>query len=117
MARVIEIRSYNLKPGAQAAFERLFDEHARPMLERWGVDVVGFGASAHDARSYYLIRSYQSLDERRRSQDAFYGSAEWLEGPREPILACIEDYTSTVLELDEETIAALRKACTRRAPM
>jgi len=110
MARVIEIRSYNVKPGAQREFERLFHEQARPMLERWGVDVIGFGASAHSAESYYLIRGYQSLEERQRSQDAFYGSAEWLQGPREGILACLEGYTSTVLELEEDTIEGLRKA-------
>jgi hypothetical protein len=55
------------------------------------------------------MRAYNSLDERRASQDAFYSSEEWLNGPREALLAMIATYTSIVLELDELAIDALRK--------
>ena len=44
-----------------------------------------------------LIRRYPSLEELQRSQDAFYGSDEWRQGPREAILALIESYISVVL--------------------
>lgn len=108
MKRFVEIRSYNLKPGTRAAFHALVVEQSMPMLERWQVDVVAFGPSPHDEDSYYLIRSYSSLDERQQSQDAFYGSAEWRQGPREPILALIESHTSIVLEVDEVTLRGLR---------
>jgi hypothetical protein len=47
---------------------------------------------------------------RPASQDAFYGSAEWREGPREAILALIDTYTSIVLQLDDQGITALRRA-------
>jgi hypothetical protein len=47
-----------------------------PMLQRWNVDVVAFGASPQDKDSYYLIRSYDNLTHREQSQDAFYGSDE-----------------------------------------
>jgi len=49
------------------------------------------------------------LEDRQQSQDAFYGSAEWRQGPREPILALIESYTTIVLELDDVTIQGLRR--------
>jgi hypothetical protein len=87
----------------------LFTEQAYPMLKRWNVDVVAFGPSPHDEDSYYLIRAYASLADREQSQDAFYGSDEWRQGPREPILALIENYTSIVLELDEAVIQGMRK--------
>lgn len=79
------------------------------MLQRWQVDVVAYGPSPHDADSYYLIRAYASLEAREQSQDAFYGSAEWREGPRESILALIENYTSVVLILDDLTVQGLRR--------
>jgi hypothetical protein len=75
-------------------------EESIPMLERWGVDVVAFGPSLDDDDLYYLIRRYASLEELRRSQDAFYGSDEWREGPREAILALIESDISVVLPAD-----------------
>lgn len=67
------------------------------MLERWGVHVVAFGPSLDNDDSYYLIRWYASLEERQRSQDAFYGSDEWRHGPREGIVTRIESDSSVVL--------------------
>src|SRR5215213_4659183 len=109
MSQVVEIRSYNLKPGTRDTFHRLMADQARPMLKRWNVDVVAVGPSPHDDDSYYLIRAYPSLDARQQSQNAFYGSAEWREGPREPIVALIESYTSVVIEVDDTTLQGLRR--------
>lgn len=109
MSRIVEIRTYKLRPGAGPAYERLFREDATPMLARHGIDVVAFGQSKGDADGYYLIRAFDDLDDRTRSEDAFYGSAEWCQGPRESILALIESYTDLVIELDEPTIDGLRR--------
>jgi hypothetical protein len=108
-ARVVEIRSYNLKPGTREQFHQLFLREALPMLQRWKVDVVAYGPSLHDANSYFLMRSFASVDDRQKSEDAFYGSEEWRKGPREAILAAIESYTTVVIHLDETTIRGLRK--------
>ena len=110
MKSIVEIRSYNLKPGTGAEFHRLFIEEALPMLERWDVDVVTYGPSLHDTDSYFLMRRYDNLSQREDRENAFYGSDEWKQGPREAILALIENYTELVLELDESTIKGLRSA-------
>jgi hypothetical protein len=112
--RVVEIRSYNLKPGTRDRFHRLFLDEAYPMLQRAQVDVVAYGPSIHDANSYFLMRSFASVGERQKSEDAFYGSAEWRDGPREAILECIESYTTVVIDLDEATIKGLRRILTER---
>ncbi len=67
------------------------------MLEGWGVDVIAFGPSLDDDDLYVLIRAYKSVGELQRSQDAFYGSAEWREGPREAIVSLIESDISVVI--------------------
>lgn len=108
MKHLVEFRSYSLKPASREQFHQLMIEQSMPMLKRWNVDVVDFGPSAHDNDSYYLIRRYDSLPHLEQSQDAFYGNDEWKQGPREAILALIENYTSFVLELDEATILGLR---------
>jgi hypothetical protein len=109
MSNFVEIRSYNLKPGTRDEFHRLFLEEAFPMLKRWNVDVVSYGPSLHDENSYYLMRRFDSLSQRDDSENAFYGSEEWRKGPREAIVALIENYTEVVLELDETTLQRLRK--------
>jgi len=108
-SRIVEIRSYNLKPGTRERFHQRFLAEALPMLKRWKVDVVAYGPSLHDADSYYLIRSFPSVEERERSEDAFYGSDEWRQGPREAILADIDRYTTVVVRLDDATLAGLRR--------
>ena len=109
MNHFLEIRSYNLKPDSRGEFHRLFMEEAMPLLKRWNVDVVSYGPSLHDENSYYLMRRYDSLDQREESENAFYGSDEWRQGPREAIIACIENYAEIVIELDEAALQGLRK--------
>jgi ketosteroid isomerase-like protein len=107
--RVVEVRSYNLKPGTRERFHQRFLSEALPMLKRFQVDVVAYGPSLHDSDSYYLMRSFASVEERERSEDAFYGSEEWRQGPREAILADIASYTTVVVRLDDATRAGLRR--------
>jgi hypothetical protein len=109
LIKYVEIRSYNLKDGTREEFHRLVLEKSLPMLKRWGVDVVTFGPSSHNSNSYYLIRAYESLDERQSSQDSFYGSPEWRQGPREAIISLIESDTSIVIEMDSSVVDLLRK--------
>lgn len=97
MDQLIEIRSYNLKPGTRAAFNKLFEEKALPMLKRWNIIVVAYGASLHDDDSYFLARSFTDLKTRQQREDAFYSSTEWKNGPREDILALIIDFTTVVI--------------------
>lgn len=108
--RTVEIRSYNLKPGTRDRFHALFLEEALPMLQRWKVDVVAYGPSLHDQDSYFLMRAFESVEQRQKSEDAFYGSDEWIKGPRERVLADIDSYTTIVIHVDEATLNGLRKA-------
>jgi ketosteroid isomerase-like protein len=113
--RTVEIRSYNLKPGTRDRFHQLFLKEALPMLKRWKVDVVSYGPSLHDQDSYFLMRAFEGVEQRQKSEDAFYGSDEWLKGPRERVLADIDSYTTIVIHVDEATLQGLRK--TLETPM
>ena len=108
--RFVEIRSYRLKPGTAAEFDRLVKGVSVPMLRRRRVDVVAFGPSLGDKDAYYLMRAYASLEDLERSEAAFYGSDEWRLGPRHAILACIYSYTSIVIEMDGATVEGLRES-------
>ncbi len=99
-AQIIEIRTYNLKPGTREYFNRLFVEQCLPMLSRWKVQVLGYGPSLGDTDSYFLIRGFESVGAREKAEDAFYGSDEWKKGPREDVLAQIISYTTLILPVD-----------------
>ena len=109
MNRVIEIRTYRLKPGSQAAFHRLVVERSLPMLRRWHVDVVALGPSTGDTLGYYLMRAYASVDAMDREQEAFYASREWNDGPRTHVVELIDECVSVVLPMSNRAIDALRQ--------
>jgi len=109
MNHFIEIRSLNLKPGTREEFQRLYIEEALPRLQRWNFDVVAHGPSRHDENTYYVIRSYESLSQREQMEDAYYASDDWRLGPREAMLALIENYTDVVFEADEVMVNGLRR--------
>ena len=106
--RVVEIRAYNLKPGTRARFHERFERESMPLLRNARVDVVAYGPSLHDADSWFLMRAYASVADREQSEDAFYGSDAWRNGPREATLADIESYTTVVVPLDDMTVQGLR---------
>jgi len=97
MNHFIEIRSLNLKPSTREEFHHLYIAEALPLLKRWNFDVVAHGPSLHDENTYYVIRRFDSLAQREQMEDSYYASDDWRQGPRERILACIENYTEFVL--------------------
>lgn len=107
--RIVEIRSYNLKPGTRDRFHQLALEAAQ-LLARANIDVVAHGPSPHDSTTYFLIRAFDSLEHRQRKEEEFYGSAAWRDGPREHVLALIESYTTIVIQLDAAAMKSLRAA-------
>ena len=109
MNHLIEIRSILLKPGKRQEFHQLYMTEALPLLKRWNFDVVAHGPSLHDEDSYYVIRRYDSLAQREEMEDTYYGSDDWRQGPRERMLALMENYTDIVFELDVATLQGLRK--------
>jgi hypothetical protein len=101
---ISEIRIYKLKENTAEMFYKIFTEQSLPMLNSWKVNIVDFGFSLIDKESFYLIRNYQSIEQRKVSQDAFYGSEEWINGPEKELMSCIENYNTTIIEKQKLTI-------------
>lgn len=112
-SRLVEIRSYTLAPGTRTEFHRLVTERAMPLLAQARMDVVAYGPSPHDDKSYYLIRVFDDLAHREEAEAEFYAGTAWRDGPREAILALIESYTEFVIELDDSVIDHLRSRVPR----
>ncbi len=108
MPRLIEIRTYRLKPGTIDAFDEAVRTRAVPMLRDNGIDVVAHGRSDHEEESYFLIRSFADRAELVAQQDRFYGSDAWRQGPRAALVDRIETYLNTLVWLSEEGVESLR---------
>jgi len=110
MNRLVEIRSYKLKPGSSERFHELVVTRSLPLLRAWHMEVVAYGPSLDDADGYFLIRAYDSLEHLQSSQQAFYGSDDWRKGPRQSIIDLIETDWNAVLWLTPEAVNAIRSS-------
>ncbi len=104
--KLVEIRTYKLKPDSAQQFIAAF-EKALPLV-RESMDVVAFGRSDHERESFYLIRAYDDRAQLVAQQEAFYSSDAWRKGPRQPLIACLEDYLNTLVWLSEQSVEDLR---------
>ena len=95
---ITEIRIYKFKENSAENFIKVFTEQSLPMMKRWKINVVDYGFSLIDKESFYLIRNYESVAQRKESQDAFYGSDEWINGPEKEIMNCIDTYNTIVTD-------------------
>lgn len=106
--RFVEVRVYKLKPGLRDKFHEIARD-AVEMLNRHQITVVGHGPSAHDADSYFLMRSYPSLEAREKALQGFYGSEEWETRFNATVTGMIESYNTLVLEASHPAIAAIAR--------
>lgn len=98
---ITEIRIYKLKENSASDFHKVFAEQSLPMMKRWNVNIVDYGFSLIDKDSFYLIRNYENLEHRKESQEAFYSSEEWLNGPEKIIMDCIETYNTVIVDSEK----------------
>jgi len=109
--RVLEIRTYRIRDGKRDEFGRRVSA-VLPLLQRYGIDVVGHGPSIEDAEHYVLLRSFASLDQLDEQERAFYEGDEWRAGPREGILELIETYHTVVLRSTPKAVRTLAESLT-----
>lgn len=108
--KTVEILLYTLRPGTGHEFHQIMHDVSVPLHRSVGMDVVAYGNSLHDADSYYLIRVYDDLNHLTMSQDEFYQSAAWRNGPREAIIGQIATSTKSVVTLSNIAVDHLRRA-------
>lgn len=109
MKRLLEIRTYRLKPGTMHAFHNAVHTKAVPMLKSKGMDVVAYGRSDHEEETYFLIRAYSSREALEKEQNEFYGSDDWRQGPRSDLVDRIQTYMNTLLWVSESAVTSMRE--------
>lgn len=110
MNKIVEILLYTLKSRTGPEFHKIMNEVSVPLHRNNNIDVVSFGNSLHDPDGYYLVRAYDSLDHLNSSQQVFYESDAWRNGPRTNIVERISTSLKSVLELNHEAVEALRRS-------
>jgi hypothetical protein len=94
---LVEIRLFTLSPGARDEFDRISREGTIPMMRRWGLTVLSHGPCLNDENGYYLVRAFESEQQRVEGAKAFYASSEWEENYEAAVMGMIDDYHTAVL--------------------
>jgi NIPSNAP len=97
---VFEILTLDIKPGRRNEFHNVYVTQSVPLLKKWNFNVVAYGPSLHDANSYYVIRRFNSLEDREKSEDAFYSSDDWKSDPRDGIMGLVEHFAYAVVSAE-----------------
>lgn len=98
--RVVEILTLTLKPGTRDRFHQTYVNETLPLLRKWKFRVVAHGPSGHDENSYFVIRTFKSLEDRQASVDAYYASEDWRQGPRAAILSMLDHDSYVVVPIE-----------------
>jgi hypothetical protein len=97
MSKIVEIRTYTLRPGTRDRFHELVVART-PLFKRDKIDLVAHGPSLHDDRSYFVIRAFGSLAE-HTSDDTFDD---------------IESSSTVVVTVEDDTFDAFASLVTGR---
>ncbi|GAA1382519.1 hypothetical protein GCM10009661_60870 [Catellatospora chokoriensis] len=109
---IVEIRTYQIKPGERDEFVRVMRTQSVPLLQKFGIAVLDCGPSLVDedgAETAYLIRAFPAREIRDEQETTFYASPQWRRGPREAIVSRIESSHTVVLEMPAAAVEALRR--------
>ncbi|HET6818007.1 MAG TPA: NIPSNAP family protein [Mycobacteriales bacterium] len=74
---VVELRRYTLRPGRRDALIELFDGELLDPQEAAGMHVVGQFRDLDDPGTFVWLRGFRSMEQRRRSLEAFYYGPVW----------------------------------------
>ncbi|ALR99987.1 hypothetical protein ATZ33_00890 [Enterococcus silesiacus] len=92
-----EVLIYKLKENTGSKFHKIMMKESMPLHKKKGMKIVNHGQALHDPDTYFLIRAYHNLQHLEASQHEFYSDEEWLDGPREKIIALIDSSTKTII--------------------
>ena len=95
---IIEIRHYTLKPGQREAFIDFFERKNRAALRDAGMQVFGPLRDLENADKVHWMRAFNSLEEREKLKDDFYGGPVWSEEIEPVAMSMIEHYTADLVE-------------------
>lgn len=94
---LLEMRLFKVQPGTRAEFDRISRDGTIPMMRRYGIKVVDFGPMLNDENGYFLLRAFESEQDRVEKSQAIYATTEWEENYDAPVTAMIADYWTAVM--------------------
>ncbi|HJQ00458.1 MAG TPA: hypothetical protein VJ851_02555 [Jatrophihabitans sp.] len=105
--RLLEIRLFTLHPGTREEFHRISRDGTIPMMRRFDIEVIAFGPCLNNDDGYYLLRGFDSEEDRVVRSQAIYATEEWEQNYDKPVGDMIAGYQTAVLPRSAELLDRL----------
>jgi len=103
MSRVVEMRTYKLKPGLRAEFLEIFRAKSVPAHDEIGMRIVGPFLDIEDPNTFFFMRIFPDLASREPMKSRFYDGPLWKNELEDRLMPMIEKY-DVVLVADRENL-------------
>ncbi|MGA7914731.1 MAG: NIPSNAP family protein [Candidatus Acidiferrales bacterium] len=95
---IIEMRTYNTKPGMRARFLEIFRAKSVPAHWEIGMKILGPFLSVEDADTFFFMRGFPDLDSREPMKAKFYEGELWKSELEHVLMPMLEKYEVVLVE-------------------
>ncbi|WP_329521005.1 hypothetical protein [Spirillospora sp. NBC_01491] len=104
---LLEVRLFTTAPGTRDEFHRVSRDGTIPLMRKCGIDVLAHGPALNDDDTYYLVRAFESEEDRVERGQSLYTTPEWLNQYEGPVTAMMADHRTAVIRVPREAAEAL----------
>ncbi len=109
MSRVVEMRTYRLKPGKREAFMEILRTRSAPEHDKIGMPIVGPWPSIEDPDVCFFMRFFPSLALRDSMKEQFYEGPLWKNELEAIAMPIIYEYDVVLIEDENDVLKTLGK--------
>jgi NIPSNAP len=102
--RIIEMRTYKLKPGKRSEFLEIFRSKSMPAHAEIGMKILGPFLSVEDPDTFFFMRGFPDLASREPLKAKFYEGELWKRELETLLMPMIEKYDVVLVEDSEGSI-------------
>jgi hypothetical protein len=105
MSRIVEMRTYKLKPGKREEFLKIFRVQSMPAHREIGMPIVGPFLSIEDPETFFFMRIFPDLASREPMKSRFYEGSLWKNELENRLVPMIEKFDVALVEDGENLLA------------
>jgi hypothetical protein len=95
---IVEMRTYQTRPGMRDRFLRAFREHTLPEHERLGMKMAGPFLAVDDPDSFFFMRGFADMASREELRRAFYEGPLWKGQLEQLLMPMLERYEQVLVD-------------------
>ncbi|MBL8649723.1 MAG: NIPSNAP family protein [Sphingopyxis sp.] len=102
---IVEMRTYQTRPGMRTRFIEIFEAKTRPEHERLGMCIMGPFLSVENPDTFFFMRGFPDIESRETMKATFYEGRLWKEELEGVLMPMLENCDVVVVDDPDGRIA------------